>query len=39
MTFDPPGSTSTGALSINKRGLITGYYSDGHMLHGFVRTP
>jgi hypothetical protein len=39
-SFDPPGSTSTTALSINDVGAITGHYqsADGSV-HGFVRYP
>src|SRR2546430_9393282 len=39
-TFDPPGATSTMALSINRRGAITGFYLDGSSVwHGFLRAP
>jgi hypothetical protein len=39
-TFDPPGSISTIALSINAGGAITGYYYESNLvLHGFVREP
>jgi hypothetical protein len=39
-TFDPPGSISTIALSINAGGAITGYYNESNLvLHGFVREP
>ena len=37
-SFDPPGSISTRALSINSRGAITGYYQEANMrVHGFVQ--
>jgi len=38
-SFDPPGSSQTIPLSINNDGLVTGYYSDGSAVHGFLRTP
>jgi hypothetical protein len=39
-SFDPPGSISTIALSINAGGAITGYYYESNLvLHGFVREP
>ena len=39
-SFDPPGSTSTTALSINPVGAITGYYQKANgSIHGFVRHP
>jgi predicted membrane protein len=37
-TFDPPGSISTTATSINQAGVITGYYIDAsRLIHGFLR--
>jgi hypothetical protein len=37
-SFDPPGSISTKAVSINAKGTITGYYQLANMsVHGFVR--
>jgi len=39
-SFDPPGSTSTKAVSINATGIIAGYYKVANMsVHGFVRRP
>jgi uncharacterized membrane protein len=38
-TFDPSGSMDTQALSINRAGLIAGYYTDVNGTHGFVRIP
>src|ERR1700733_4649345 len=38
-SFDPPGSLQTEPLSINSAGAVTGYYSDGSALHGFLREP
>src|ERR1700682_4607742 len=38
-SFDPPGSRQTIPLSINTGGSVTGYYSDGSGIHGFLRTP
>jgi hypothetical protein len=35
-TFDPPGSLVTTPTSMNPAGAITGYYSDGNMVHGFL---
>ena len=37
-SFDPPGSLQTVPLSINTAGSVTGYYSDGTAVHGFLRT-
>ena len=37
-TFDPPGSVSTSANSINRSGAIAGFYSDGNTYHGFLRS-
>ena len=40
ISFDPPGSISTRALSINARGSITGAYFDANnRVHAFVRRP
>ena len=39
ISFDPPGSRQTIPLSINTGGSVTGYYSDGSVIHGFLRTP
>ena len=39
INFDPPGSLQTEPLSINSAGAVTGYYSDGSALHGFLREP
>jgi hypothetical protein len=37
-TFDPPGSISTTATSINSGGVITGFSIDAsRIIHGFVR--
>ena len=39
-TFDPPGSTSSGARAINNRGEVTGTYTDVRGgPHGFMRDP
>jgi YD repeat-containing protein len=39
-SFDPPGSTSTTALSINPAGAITGNYQRANgRVHGFLRHP
>lgn len=37
-TFDLEGATNTYAGSIDEAGRITGFYSVGEILHGFVRT-
>ena len=37
--FDPPGSIETIPNSMNRSGAITGYYFDGNIFHGFVRSP
>ena len=37
-TFDPPGSIETIPNSINPSGAITGYYFDGNIFHGFLRS-
>ena len=37
-TFDPPGSIETIPNSINRSGAITGYYFDGNIFHGFLRS-
>jgi hypothetical protein len=37
--FDPPGSISTIPNSMNRSGAITGYYFDGNIFHGFLRSP
>ena len=39
ITFDPPGSVETIPNSMNSRGEITGYYFDGNIFHGFLRSP
>jgi hypothetical protein len=40
ISFDPPGSVQTMALSINAKGDITGPYLDANnRSHGFVRRP
>src|SRR5438270_1478022 len=37
--FDPPGSVFTYPVSINKSGVITGYYDDSNgVTHGFLRS-
>ena len=36
--FDPPGSISTIPNSMNRSGAITGYYFDGNIFHGFLRS-
>src|SRR6202047_1584800 len=38
-TFDPPGSIETIPNSMNRSGAITGYYFDGNIFHGFLRSP
>jgi len=38
-TFDPPGSVETIPNSMNGSGAITGYYFDGNIFHGFLRSP
>jgi hypothetical protein len=39
-TFDPKGSTFTGATQINSSGLIAGSYTDkNNVSHGYIRTP
>jgi hypothetical protein len=39
-SFDPPGSTFTAPESINRSGVIAGfYYDDNGTAHGFVRSP
>jgi hypothetical protein len=37
--FDPPGSIETVPNSMNRSGAITGYYFDGNIFHGFLRSP
>ena len=37
-TFDPPGSVATSPNSMNRSGAITGYYFDGNIFHGFLRS-
>gem|GEM_PF-2487222 len=39
ISFDPPESRQTIPLSINRAGSVTGYYSDGSAIHGFLRAP
>ncbi|HEX3431324.1 MAG TPA: hypothetical protein VHT03_10590 [Rhizomicrobium sp.] len=36
--FDPAGSQATEVYSINRGGAVTGYWSDGTNVHGFVRS-
>jgi len=39
VSFDPPTSGFTMPLSINDKGAISGYWFDGNLYHGFLRTP
>ena len=39
VTFDYPGASHTEAVSINATGAVTGIWSDGAVVHGFVRQP
>jgi hypothetical protein len=40
ISFDPPGSIQTMALSINAKSDITGFYNEANnVVHGFVRRP
>jgi predicted membrane protein len=39
ITFDHPGSTQTIPTSINNQDQITGYYSEGTAIIGFIREP
>lgn len=39
ITFDHPGSKQTIPTSINRRDVITGYYSKGTAILGFIREP
>jgi hypothetical protein len=35
--FDPPTSVTTTPQSVNDDGVITGYFSDKELVHGFIR--
>src|ERR1051325_2676131 len=39
VSFDPPGSNFTWPTRINDTGTIAGWWFDGNLYHGFVRTP
>jgi hypothetical protein len=39
VSFDPPGSRLTTPFSINDAGAIVGWWFDGSLYHGFLRSP